>query len=68
MAKNILATIPDAVIDDPTLARRELEEGCEMCGYKEAVFFQSDESYQTKALSLIFVCCNCSHKWVSDQE
>ena len=63
MAKNMLATIPDSIIDDPTLSRNNVK--CEMCSNTEAVFFRADEAFSTNSLSLIFVCCNCSHKWVS---
>mmetsp|Transcript_16671 Transcript_16671/g.25876 ORF Transcript_16671/g.25876 Transcript_16671/m.25876 type:complete len:155 (-) Transcript_16671:1219-1683(-) len=61
--KNVLTTIPSAVSDDPTLARSH-NANCENCGHHEAVFFQSD-SARTDTLALIFVCCNCGHKWVN---
>mmetsp|Transcript_29074 Transcript_29074/g.40717 ORF Transcript_29074/g.40717 Transcript_29074/m.40717 type:complete len:167 (-) Transcript_29074:153-653(-) len=61
--KNVLTTIPSAVSDDPTLARSQ-NANCENCGHHEAVFFQSD-SARTDTLALIFVCCNCDHKWVN---
>mmetsp|Transcript_13485 Transcript_13485/g.20465 ORF Transcript_13485/g.20465 Transcript_13485/m.20465 type:complete len:154 (-) Transcript_13485:484-945(-) len=60
--KNVLHTVPSAVSDDPTLARSQ-NAACENCGHHEAVFFQSDTG-QSDSLALIFVCCNCDHKWV----
>lgn len=61
--KNVLTTIPSAVSDDPTLARSH-NANCENCGHNVAVFFQSN-SARTDTLALIFVCCNCDHKWVN---
>lgn len=60
---NILHTVPSAVSDDPTLARSQ-NANCSNCGFNEAVFFQSDIA-QSDSLALIFVCCNCDHKWVN---
>jgi DNA-directed RNA polymerase II subunit RPB9 len=60
---NILHTVPSAVSDDPTLARSQ-RANCANCGHHEAVFFQSELS-QSDSLALIFVCCNCDHKWVN---
>jgi DNA-directed RNA polymerase II subunit RPB9 len=60
--KNILHTVPSAISDDPTLARSN-RANCVNCGHNEAVFFQSDVA-QADSLALIFVCCNCDHKWV----
>lgn len=60
---NILHTVPSAVSDDPTLARSQTTI-CGNCGHNEAVFFQSDIA-QSDSLALIFVCCNCDHKWVN---
>jgi DNA-directed RNA polymerase II subunit RPB9 len=60
--KNVLHTVPSAVSDDPTLAR-SANAACDNCGHHEAVFFQSDTG-QSDSLALIFVCCNCDHKWV----
>lgn len=59
---NILHTVPSAVSDDPTLAR-SYNEDCSNCHHNVAVFFQSDIA-QADSLALIFVCCNCDHKWV----
>lgn len=60
---NILHTVPSAISDDPTLARSS-KANCTNCGHNEAVFFQSDVA-QSDSLALIFVCCNCDHKWVN---
>jgi DNA-directed RNA polymerase II subunit RPB9 len=60
---NILHTVPSAISDDPTLARSQ-KANCSNCGHYEAVFFQSDIA-QSDSLALIFVCCNCDHKWVN---
>ncbi|GAX25968.1 DNA-directed RNA polymerase II subunit RPB9 [Fistulifera solaris] len=60
---NILHTVPSAISDDPTLARSQ-KANCANCGHNEAVFFQSDVAQQD-SLALIFVCCNCDHKWVN---
>mmetsp|Transcript_23310 Transcript_23310/g.43281 ORF Transcript_23310/g.43281 Transcript_23310/m.43281 type:complete len:165 (+) Transcript_23310:207-701(+) len=60
---NILHTVPSAVSDDPTLARSQ-NANCANCGHHEAVFFMSDVT-QSDSLALIFVCCNCDHKWVN---
>jgi DNA-directed RNA polymerase II subunit RPB9 len=60
---NILHTVPSAVSDDPTLARSN-KAHCTNCGHNEAVFFQSDVA-QSDSLALIFVCCNCDHKWMN---
>jgi DNA-directed RNA polymerase II subunit RPB9 len=60
---NILHTVPSAVSDDPTLARSN-KIHCTNCGHNEAVFFQSDVA-QSDSLALIFVCCNCDHKWMN---
>jgi len=60
---NILHTVPSAVSDDPTLARSQ-NANCANCGNSEAVFFMSDAT-QSDSLALIFVCCNCDHKWVN---
>jgi DNA-directed RNA polymerase II subunit RPB9 len=60
---NILHTVPSAVSDDPTLARSQ-NANCTNCGHNEAVFFMSDTT-QSDSLALIFVCCNCDHKWVN---
>ena len=60
---NILNTVPGSVSDDPTLARSQ-NAHCANCGHNEAVFFMSD-STQSDSLALIFVCCNCDHKWVN---
>jgi DNA-directed RNA polymerase II subunit RPB9 len=59
---NVLHKVPSAVSDDPTLARSQ-NANCANCGHHEAVFFQSDIA-QSDSLALIFVCCNCDHKWV----
>ena len=60
---NVLATVPAAVSDDPTLPRSQ-NASCMNCGHHEAVFFQSDTSdIRSDSLALIFVCCNCQHKW-----
>ncbi|GFH52873.1 DNA-directed RNA polymerase II subunit RPB9 [Chaetoceros tenuissimus] len=61
-AKNVLHTVPGAIIDDPTLPRSQ-NAVCENCGHNEAVFFQSDTG-QSDSLALIFVCTNCEHKKV----
>jgi DNA-directed RNA polymerase II subunit RPB9 len=62
---NVLATVPAAVADDPTLPRSQ-NASCMNCGHHEAVFFQSDTSdVRSDSLALIFVCCNCGHKWVT---
>ena len=60
---NILHTVPASISDDPTLARTQ-KANCSNCGHNEAVFFQSDAA-QSDSLALIFVCCNCDHKWVN---
>jgi len=60
---NILHTVPSAISDDPTLARSS-KANCANCHHNEAVFFQSDVA-QSDSLALIFVCCNCDHKWVN---
>ena len=60
---NILHTVPSAMSDDPTLARSQNAK-CQNCNRNEAVFFQSDIA-QADSLALIFVCCNCDHKWVN---
>ena len=62
---NVLHTVPSAVSDDPTLPRSQ-NAHCDKCGHNEAVFFQSDTSdVRNDTLALIFVCCNCDHKWVA---
>ena len=62
---NVLSTVPAAVSDDPTLPRSQ-NASCMNCGHHEAVFFQSDTSdIRSDSLALIFVCCNCRHKWVA---
>eukprot|EP00565_Helicotheca_tamesis_P003626 CAMPEP_0185740358 /NCGR_PEP_ID=MMETSP1171-20130828/37596_1 /TAXON_ID=374046 /ORGANISM="Helicotheca tamensis, Strain CCMP826" /LENGTH=186 /DNA_ID=CAMNT_0028412179 /DNA_START=29 /DNA_END=589 /DNA_ORIENTATION=+ len=62
---NVLHTVPGAVSDDPTLPRSQ-NASCKNCGHHEAVFFQSDTSdVRSDTLKLIFVCCNCNHKWVA---
>ena len=60
--KNALHNVPSAVSDDPTLARSQTV-SCDNCGHHEAVFFMSGTG-QSDSLALIFVCCNCDHKWV----
>mmetsp|Transcript_1612 Transcript_1612/g.2292 ORF Transcript_1612/g.2292 Transcript_1612/m.2292 type:complete len:186 (-) Transcript_1612:349-906(-) len=60
---NVLHTVPGAISDDPTLPRSQ-NASCMNCGHHEAVFFQSDTG-QSDSLALIFVCCNCEHKWVA---
>jgi len=60
---NVLSTVPGAVSDDPTLPRSQ-NASCANCGHNEAVFFQSDTGH-SDTLALIFVCCNCEHKWVA---
>ena len=61
---NVLNNVPSAVSDDPTLARSQ-NIICASCKHHEAVFFQSDTSdARSDTLALIFVCCNCDHKWV----
>jgi len=60
--KNALHTVPGAISDDPTLPRSQ-NAACANCGHNEAVFFQSDTG-QSDSLALIFVCCNCGHRWV----
>jgi DNA-directed RNA polymerase II subunit RPB9 len=61
---NMLNNVPSAVSDDPTLARSQ-NVNCASCGHHEAVFFQSDTSdARNDTLALIFVCCNCDHKWI----
>mmetsp|Transcript_27189 Transcript_27189/g.49424 ORF Transcript_27189/g.49424 Transcript_27189/m.49424 type:complete len:161 (-) Transcript_27189:250-732(-) len=62
---NVLHTVPSAVSDDPTLPRSQ-NAPCENCRQNEAVFFQSDTTdVRNATLALIFVCCNCGHKWVA---
>lgn len=60
--KNVLSKVSGAIADDPTLPRSQ-NAACENCGHHEAVFFQSDTG-QSDTLALIFVCCNCEHRWV----
>jgi DNA-directed RNA polymerase II subunit RPB9 len=61
---NMLSNVPSAVSDDPTLARSQ-NVNCASCGLHEAVFFQSDTSdARNDTLAVIFVCCNCDHKWI----
>ena len=61
---NVLHTVSASVVDDPTLPRSH-NANCVVCGHHEAVFFQSDASViGSDSLALIFVCCNCAHKWV----
>ena len=59
---NVLNTVPSAVSDDPTLPRSE-NINCENCGHNVAVYFQPNDA-RSDTLALIFVCCNCDHKWV----
>ena len=62
---NVLATVPSAVSDDPTLPRSD-QVTCPSCSHNEAVFFQGDTSdSRSDSLALIFVCCNCDAKWVA---
>mmetsp|Transcript_20879 Transcript_20879/g.67254 ORF Transcript_20879/g.67254 Transcript_20879/m.67254 type:complete len:122 (-) Transcript_20879:72-437(-) len=58
-----LESINAEVVNDPTL-QRSRNNKCENCGNKEAVLFQAESGVTAKSLSLIFVCCNCRHKWV----
>lgn len=60
---NVLNNVPSAVSDDPTLAR-SFDAQCENCGHNVAVFFQPSDA-RSDTLALIFVCCNCDHKWVN---
>ncbi|CAJ1943080.1 unnamed protein product [Cylindrotheca closterium] len=60
---NVLNNVPSSIADDPTLARSQNAK-CSNCNHNEAVFFQSDVA-QADSLALIFVCCNCGHKWVN---
>lgn len=60
---NILNNVPSSVSDDPTLARSQ-NANCSNCGHHEAVFFQPTDA-RSDTLALIFVCCNCDHKWVN---
>lgn len=55
--------MPSSIADDPTLARSS-KANCLNCGHNVAVFFQSSIA-QSDSLALIFVCCNCGHKWVN---
>jgi len=62
---NALLTVPSAISEDPTMARTNNAK-CAVCAHTQAVFFQSDTSdVRSESLALIFVCCNCDHKWVS---
>mmetsp|Transcript_13479 Transcript_13479/g.19809 ORF Transcript_13479/g.19809 Transcript_13479/m.19809 type:complete len:119 (+) Transcript_13479:88-444(+) len=58
-----LDIIPPDITEDPTL-QRSTDAHCEKCGFNEAVFFQAEQSAKSESLALIFVCCQCSHKWV----
>jgi DNA-directed RNA polymerase II subunit RPB9 len=60
---NILQNIPGSVRDDPTLPKSK-KAHCGNCGHNEAVFLHTDTG-QTDSLALVFVCCNCEHKWVN---
>ncbi|GMH80508.1 hypothetical protein TrLO_g15756 [Triparma laevis f. longispina] len=62
-AEDILGSVSSALSDDPTLSRSD-EVNCEECGHKTAVFFQSTATGMN-CLPLVFICCNCGHKWVS---
>ena len=61
--EDVLANVLSTLVDDPTLARSSAT-NCEKCGFNEAVFFQSTEKGMD-SLALIFICCECGHKWVS---
>uniref|UniRef100_A0A7S3NJ32 TFIIS-type domain-containing protein n=1 Tax=Aureoumbra lagunensis TaxID=44058 RepID=A0A7S3NJ32_9STRA len=58
-----LDIINPEITDDPTLQRSN-DVVCENCNYSEAVLFQAESGITAKSLSLIFVCCNCKHKWI----
>jgi DNA-directed RNA polymerase II subunit RPB9 len=60
---NVLNNVPGSISDDPTLARSH-NANCSNCGHQEAVFFQPSDA-RSDTLALIFVCCNCDHKWVN---
>mmetsp|Transcript_5503 Transcript_5503/g.9087 ORF Transcript_5503/g.9087 Transcript_5503/m.9087 type:complete len:164 (+) Transcript_5503:178-669(+) len=60
---NVLNNVPGSISDDPTLARSH-NANCSNCGHHEAVFFQPSDA-RSDTLALIFVCCNCDHKWVN---
>ena len=58
-----LDTIHKDIVEDPTL-QRSYDVNCDNCGHNEAVLFQAESGVTAASLSLIFVCCNCGHKWV----
>jgi len=55
------AVISD-VTTDPTLPRTKDTE-CPKCGNNEAVFFQSTSRSDAEAMTLYFVCTNCSERF-----
>uniref|UniRef100_A0A7S3HGL0 TFIIS-type domain-containing protein n=1 Tax=Spumella elongata TaxID=89044 RepID=A0A7S3HGL0_9STRA len=58
-----LEVILSDVNKDPTL-QRSRDINCTGCGFNEAVFFQAEQTTKSTALNLVFVCCNCGHKWM----
>jgi len=58
-----LEVIQCDVNKDPTL-QRSRDIVCAKCSYNEAVFFQAEQTPKSVALNLVFVCCQCGHKWM----
>lgn len=55
------------VVLDPTLPRT-YNYTCPHCNTQEAVYYQSPVGKNDEALVLVFVCVQCSHKWLSSDE
>jgi DNA-directed RNA polymerase II subunit RPB9 len=48
---------------DPSLQRMH-DVYCTNCGHDEAVFFLAEQNAKSKVLSLVYICCECGHKWL----
>mmetsp|Transcript_70732 Transcript_70732/g.195777 ORF Transcript_70732/g.195777 Transcript_70732/m.195777 type:complete len:128 (-) Transcript_70732:170-553(-) len=57
-----LKSVRPDVVDDPTLTRMHVADGCPRCGHEKAVSFLSKSGSQAR-MNLICVCINCTHKW-----
>jgi DNA-directed RNA polymerase subunit M/transcription elongation factor TFIIS len=43
-----------------------MKAACANCNYDEAVIFLAEQTAKSKYLSLVYICCNCGHKWISE--
>ena len=61
-----LQVFSNDLVSDPTLmSTKNSGKPCENCGHRDHVFFMSHSEKRGQEMSLVFICKNCNHKWLT---